>query len=69
MRLHSFERQRSEMGPQETDEKDKGVVDELTNEIRRVIEDNRKFLERVLADDFDDDELSEDEPEVIEEEL
>ncbi|WP_298436545.1 hypothetical protein [Geobacter sp.] len=31
-------------------------LDELSREIRKVIDANRKFLERVLDDDFDPDE-------------
>jgi hypothetical protein len=41
----------------------KGELDELTQEIRRVIEDNRKFLERVMDDEFE----TEDEPDEVEE--
>ncbi|GAM09172.1 hypothetical protein OR1_01446 [Geobacter sp. OR-1] len=51
------------MAQQEGSEQVKGEVDELMLEIRRVIEDNRKFLERVIEDDFDpEDEAEEDVP-------
>jgi hypothetical protein len=40
-----------------------GELDELTQEIRRVIEDNRKFLERVMDDEFE----AEDEPDTPDE--
>ncbi|MBT0665231.1 hypothetical protein KI809_13065 [Geobacter pelophilus] len=56
------------MAQPEATEQEKGVVDELTSEIKRVIDDNRKFLERIMADDFDDDELPDEEPEMTEEE-
>jgi hypothetical protein len=56
------------MAQPEATEQENGVVDELTNEIKRVIDDNRKFLERIMTDDFDDDELLDEEPEMTEEE-
>lgn len=31
-----------------------GELDELTQEVRRVIEDNRKFLERIMDDEFEE---------------
>lgn len=39
-------------------EREKEQMDELTREVRRVIEENRRFLERVMDDEFE----SEDEP-------
>jgi len=39
-------------------ERDKTSIEELTTEVRRVLEDNRKFLEHVMDDDFE----PEDEP-------
>lgn len=44
----------------------KGELDELTQEIKRTIDDNRKFLERIMDDEFDEEndadvELSEEE--------
>lgn len=47
-------------------ERDKSSIEELTTEVRRVLEDNRKFLEHVMDDDFEpedepDDETSPDE--------
>jgi hypothetical protein len=41
-------------------EKEKNELEELTREITRVIADNKKFLDRVMDDDF--------EPELEEEE-
>ncbi len=41
---------------------------ELEKEVRKLLDDNRKFLERVLDDDFEPDEATEDDgPEVTEE--
>lgn len=37
-------------------ELEKENVDDLTREIRRVIEENRKFLERVMDDEFEPEE-------------
>ncbi len=34
-------------------ERDKASIEELTAEVRRVLEDNRKFLEHVMDDDFE----------------
>jgi len=43
-------------------------LEELEKEVRKLLDDNRKFLERVLDDDFEPDEAVEDEgPEVTEE--
>jgi hypothetical protein len=33
-----------------------GELDELTREVRKVIEENRKFLERVMDDEFEEEE-------------
>lgn len=38
-----------------------GELDELTLEIRRVIEENRTFLDRMMDDGFEEDEMPEDE--------
>lgn len=43
-----------------------GELDELTREVRKVIEDNRKFLERVMDDEFESEEDAENE---VQEEL
>lgn len=41
---------------------------ELEKEVKKLLDDNRKFLERVLDDDFEPDEVVEDDgPEVTEE--
>lgn len=50
-------------------EKDKNELEELTREITRVIADNKKFLDRVMDDDFEPevDEEEEEEEENIEE--
>jgi hypothetical protein len=32
---------------------EKNALDELSKEIRQIITDNKKFLARVMADDFD----------------
>lgn len=46
----------------------KNELDELAREIRKVIDTNRKFLERVMDEDFEPDEAAEDvENEVFEE--
>jgi hypothetical protein len=39
-------------------DREKEQMDELTREVRRVIEENRRFLERVMDDEFE----PEDEP-------
>ena len=46
----------------------KDPVGELAQEIRRVIDDNRMFLERVMDDEFEDEE-DPDEAEMPKEEL
>jgi hypothetical protein len=38
-----------------------GELDELTQEVRKIIEDNRKFLERIMDDEFEAEEEMEDE--------
>jgi hypothetical protein len=50
-------------------EKEKNELEELTREITRVIADNKKFLDRVMDDDFEPegDEEDEGEQEVLEE--
>lgn len=35
---------------------DKSSIEELTTEVRRVLEDNRKFLEHVMDDEFEPEE-------------
>jgi hypothetical protein len=42
-------------------------LEELAREIRKVIADNRKFLDRVLDDDFEPEEEDVTEEEVVEE--
>jgi hypothetical protein len=37
-------------------DKEKNELDELTQEITRIISDNRKFLARVMDDDFEPEE-------------
>jgi hypothetical protein len=37
-------------------EMEKNDLDELTREIRKIISDNRKFLARVMDDDYEPDE-------------
>jgi len=48
---------------------EKNELEELAKEIRRTIADNRKFLDRVMDDDFEPDEedIGEDEREIVEE--
>lgn len=48
-------------------DKEKTELDELTQEITRIISDNRKFLDRVMDDDFEPEEEAEEENEVVEE--
>lgn len=50
-------------------EKEKSELDELTREISRIISDNKKFLDRVMDDDFEPEEEIEEEDEEITEEL
>lgn len=42
-------------------------LDELANEVRRLIESNKAFLERVTDEDYDDEEEAEPAPEEGEE--
>jgi len=42
-------------------------LQELESEIRRIIEGNRKFLDRMLDDDFEPDDEPEEEEPVVEE--
>ncbi len=44
-------------------DKEKNELDELTQEISRIITDNRKFLARVMDDDFEPEEEAEEEEE------
>jgi len=47
-------------------DKEKNELDELTQEITRIISDNRKFLARVMDDDFEpEEEDGEEEEEVL----
>ena len=39
-----------------------GALDELTKEVKRVIEDNRKFLDRIMDDEFEDEPQPDEEP-------
>jgi hypothetical protein len=48
---------------------EKNELDELTREIGRIIADNRKFLARVMDDDFEPEEEAGDEGDEIIEEL
>lgn len=50
-------------------DKEKNELEELTREITRVIADNKKFLDRVMDDDFEPelDEEEEGEEEIMEE--
>lgn len=48
---------------------DRNELDELERQIRRVIDDNKKFLERVMDEEFEPDEEPEEEEEEITEEL
>jgi hypothetical protein len=48
-------------------EKEKSELDDLTREIGRIIADNRKFLARVMDDDFEPDEEDDEEDDIIEE--
>jgi hypothetical protein len=47
-------------------EKEAAELDELTREIRTIITDNRKFLEKIMNDDFEPEEELDDEPPEIE---
>jgi hypothetical protein len=48
-------------------DKEKNELDELTREIDKIITDNKKFLARVMDEDFEPEEEGEEEGEVIEE--
>jgi len=48
-------------------DKEKNELDELTREIGKIITDNKKFLDRVMDDDFEPEEEIEVEREIIEE--
>jgi hypothetical protein len=48
-------------------EKEKNELDELTREIGRIIADNRKFLARVMDDDFEPEEETGEENDIVEE--
>jgi len=48
-------------------DKEKNELDELTREIDRIIADNKKFLARVMDDDFEPDEDVGGEDDIIEE--
>ena len=48
-------------------DREKNELDELTREIGKIITDNRRFLARVMDDDFEPDEEIEEESEVFEE--
>lgn len=47
--------------------REKGEMDELAHEVRRVIEENRRFLERMMDDEFEPEEEPDDgsEPEEL----
>jgi hypothetical protein len=42
-------------------------LDEMAKEIRRIIADNRKFLDRIMDDEFEEEEGEPEETEVVEE--
>lgn len=48
-------------------DKEKNELDELTQEIGKIIKDNKKFLDRVMDEDFEPEEEIEEEREIIEE--
>ena len=48
-------------------DKEKNELDELTREISKIITDNKKFLDRVMDDDFEPEEEVEEEEEIVEE--
>lgn len=49
---------------------DQNELEELTHSIRKIVTDNRKFLEKVLDEDFEpEEETDEDEPSELFEEL
>lgn len=54
---------------EEKDEKldDRNELDELGRQIRRIIDDNKKFLERVMDEEFEPEEEPEEEEEITEE--
>ena len=48
-------------------DKDRNELDELTQEIGKIIKDNKKFLDRVMDEDFEPEEEIEEASEVTEE--
>jgi len=48
-------------------DKEKNELDELAREIDRIIADNKKFLTRVMDDDFEPEEELEEESDIFEE--
>ena len=48
-------------------DKEKNELDELTRVISKIITDNKKFLDRVMDDDFEPEEEVEEEEEIVEE--
>ena len=46
-------------------DKENNELDELTREISKIITDNKKFLARVMDDDFEPEEEAEEEEEVL----
>jgi len=48
-------------------DKEKNELDELTQEIGKIIKDNKKFLDRVMDEDFEPEEEIVEEREIIEE--
>jgi hypothetical protein len=48
-------------------DKEKNELDELARDVKKVIADNKKFLDRVMDDDFEPEEADEEEEEQIEE--
>jgi hypothetical protein len=48
-------------------DREKNDLDELTREISKIITENRKFLDRVMDDDFEPEEDAEAEEEITEE--
>jgi hypothetical protein len=47
-------------------DREKEQMDELTREVRRVIEENRRFLERVMDDEFEPEDEPDEDPETEE---
>ena len=46
---------------------DTNEMEELQKEIRKTIEENRKFLDRMMDDDFEPEEGEEEDEEIVEE--